>query len=162
MLIEGLTGGGVYMTIRDLIHDPIRPDLGRKNLAQGTFVMALLWPVATVGAMRSGATGWIVFPMIIGAGFIGCEVAASLRKLGAEVTIVEPQPAPLASVLGTQIGDLVARLHRAEGVDVRCGIGVAGVTGTDRVEKVQLNDGTELDADAVVVGIGSRPSTDWL
>jgi NADPH-dependent 2,4-dienoyl-CoA reductase/sulfur reductase-like enzyme len=57
--------------------------------------------------------------VVIGAGFIGCEVAASLRKLGVDVTIVEPQPSPLASVLGQQIGDLVARLHRAEGVAVR-------------------------------------------
>ncbi|MDT5104861.1 MAG: 3-phenylpropionate/trans-cinnamate dioxygenase ferredoxin reductase component [Mycobacterium sp.] len=100
--------------------------------------------------------------VVIGAGFIGCEVAASLRKLGVEVTLVEPQPSPLASVLGTQIGELVARLHRAEGVDVRCGIGVTGITGTEHVEKVVLSDGTELDADIVVVGIGSRPSTDWL
>ena len=100
--------------------------------------------------------------VVIGAGFIGCEVAASLRKMGVEVTIVEPQPTPLASVLGTEIGELVARLHRAEGVDVRCGVGVTGVTGTGHVEKVQLADGTELDADVVVVGIGSRPSTDWL
>jgi 3-phenylpropionate/trans-cinnamate dioxygenase ferredoxin reductase subunit len=100
--------------------------------------------------------------VVIGAGFIGCEVAASLRKLGVEVTLVEPQPSPLASVLGTQIGDLVARLHRAEGVEVRCGIGVTGITGTEHVEKVLLSDGTELDADIVVVGIGSRPSTDWL
>jgi NADPH-dependent 2,4-dienoyl-CoA reductase/sulfur reductase-like enzyme len=100
--------------------------------------------------------------VVIGAGFIGCEVAASLRQLGVAVTLVEPQPSPLASVLGTQIGDLVTRLHRAEGVDVRCGIGVTGVSGTDHVEKVQLSDGTELDADIVVVGIGSRPSTDWL
>lgn len=100
--------------------------------------------------------------VVIGAGFIGCEVAASLRTLGVEVTIVEPQPAPLASVLGAQIGDLVARLHRAEGVDVRCGVGVTGVTGTGHVERVQLSDGSELDADIVVVGIGSRPSTDWL
>nr|WP_155912884.1 FAD-dependent oxidoreductase [Mycolicibacterium sp. CBMA 361] len=68
----------------------------------------------------------------------------------------------LASVLGTEIGELVARLHRAEGVDVRCGVGVTGVTGTGHVEKVQLADGSELDADVVVVGIGSRPSTDWL
>lgn len=100
--------------------------------------------------------------VVIGAGFIGCEVAASLRKLGVDVTIVEPQPTPLALVLGTEIGELVARLHRAEGVDVRCGVGVTGVTGTDHVEKVQLADGSELDADVVVVGIGSRPSTDWL
>jgi NADPH-dependent 2,4-dienoyl-CoA reductase/sulfur reductase-like enzyme len=100
--------------------------------------------------------------VIIGAGFIGCEVAASLRTHGVAVTLVEPQPTPLASVLGRQIGDLVARLHRAEGVDVRCGVGVANVTGTGHVEKVVLTDGTELDADIVVVGIGSRPSTDWL
>jgi len=112
-------------------------------------------------AMREHA-GSASRAVIIGAGFIGCEVAASLRKLGVEVTIVEPQPTPLASVLGEQIGELVARLHRTEGVDVRCGIGVSGVTGTEHVEKVMLSDGTELDADLVVVGIGSRPSTDWL
>jgi NADPH-dependent 2,4-dienoyl-CoA reductase/sulfur reductase-like enzyme len=112
-------------------------------------------------ALRERA-GSIARAVVIGAGFIGCEVAASLRKLGVAVTIVEPQPSPLASVLGTQIGEMVARLHRAEGVDVRCGIGVTGVSGTDHVEKVQLSDGTELDADVVVVGIGSRPSTDWL
>ena len=112
-------------------------------------------------AMREHA-GSVSRAVVIGAGFIGCEVAASLRKLGVEVTIVEPQPTPLASVLGQEIGALVARLHRAEGVDVRCGIGVSDVTGTERVEKVVLSDGTELDADLVVVGIGSRPSTDWL
>jgi NADPH-dependent 2,4-dienoyl-CoA reductase/sulfur reductase-like enzyme len=112
-------------------------------------------------ALREHA-GSIKRAVVIGAGFIGCEVAASLRTLGVAVTIVEPQPSPLASVLGTQIGEMVARLHRAEGVDVRCGIGVTGVSGTDHVEKVALSDGTELDADVVVVGIGSRPSTDWL
>lgn len=112
-------------------------------------------------AMREHA-GSVSRAVVIGAGFIGCEVAASLRKLGVEVTIVEPQPAPLASVLGRQIGELVARLHRAEGVDVRCGIGVSGVSGETHVEKVQLSDGTEIDADLVVIGIGSRPNTDWL
>ena len=100
--------------------------------------------------------------VVVGAGFIGCEVAASLRKLGVDVVLVEPQPAPLASVLGAQIGELVARLHRAEGVDVRCGVGVAEVLGADKVEKVKLSDGTELDADLVVVGIGSHPATSWL
>ena len=100
--------------------------------------------------------------VIVGAGFIGCEVAASLRGLGVDVVLVEPQPSPLASVLGEQIGSLVARLHRAEGVDVRCGVGVAEVRGADHVEKVVLDDGTELDADLVVVGIGSRPATSWL
>jgi 3-phenylpropionate/trans-cinnamate dioxygenase ferredoxin reductase component len=64
--------------------------------------------------------------------------------------------------LGEQIGGLVARLHRAEGVDVRTDVGVAEVRGHDRVESVLLTDGTELTADLVVVGIGSRPMTDWL
>ena len=100
--------------------------------------------------------------VVVGAGFIGCEVAASLRGLGVDVVLVEPQPSPLASVLGEQIGALVARLHRAEGVDVRCGVGVAEVQGTEKVQKVVLGDGTELDADLVVVGIGSHPATEWL
>lgn len=101
--------------------------------------------------------------VVIGAGFIGCEVAASLSKLGVDVVLVEPQPAPLATVLGERIGELVARLHRAEGVDVRTGVGVADVRGDDgRVGSVVLSDGAELEADLVVVGIGSRPATDWL
>ena len=100
--------------------------------------------------------------VVIGAGFIGCEVAASLRGLGVDVVMVEPQPEPLASVLGEQIGALVSRLHRAEGVDLRTGVGVDSVTGQDRVEKVALTDGSEVDTDLVVVGIGSRPATDWL
>ncbi|MEV3901629.1 FAD/NAD(P)-binding oxidoreductase [Mycobacterium sp. NPDC050551] len=100
--------------------------------------------------------------VVVGAGFIGCEVAASLRSLGVEVTLVEPQPAPLANVLGEQIGELVARVHRAEGVDVRCGVGVSEVVGTDKVEKVVLADGTEVEADLVVVGIGSTPAVGWL
>lgn len=65
-------------------------------------------------------------------------------------------------MLGEQIGELVARLHRAEGVDVRLGVGVAEVRGDTRVEAVVLSDGTELAADVVVVGIGSRPATEWL
>ena len=100
--------------------------------------------------------------VIVGAGFIGCEVAASLRSLGVDVVLVEPQPTPLAAVLGEQIGGLVARLHREEGVDVRLGVGVAEVRGDGHVDTVVLADGTELAADVVVVGIGSKPATDWL
>jgi 3-phenylpropionate/trans-cinnamate dioxygenase ferredoxin reductase component len=112
-------------------------------------------------AMREHA-GSVSRAVVIGAGFIGCEVAASLRGMGVNVVLVEPQPTPLASVLGEEIGALVTRLHQAEGVDVRCAVGVDDVRGTDRVEKVVLSDGTELDADLVVVGIGSRPAVDWL
>jgi 3-phenylpropionate/trans-cinnamate dioxygenase ferredoxin reductase component len=100
--------------------------------------------------------------VVIGAGFIGCEVAASLRGLGVDVVLVEPQPTPLASVLGEQIGELVTRLHREEGVDVRTGLGVAEVRGDGHVDSVVLTDGAELTADLVVVGIGSRPATEWL
>ncbi len=103
--------------------------------------------------------------VVIGAGFIGCEVAASLRNLGVDVVLVEPQPQPLASVLGEQIGALVTRLHRGEGVDVRTGVGVAGIfaaPGSTRVQQVVLADGTEIDADLVIVGIGSRPAVDFL
>ena len=100
--------------------------------------------------------------VVIGAGFIGCEVAASLRGLGVDVVLVEPQPTPLASVLGEQIGALVTRLHRDEGVDVRTGLGVAEIRGEGHVDTVVLTDGTEVAADLVVVGIGSHPATDWL
>ena len=100
--------------------------------------------------------------VVVGAGFIGCEVAASLRGVGVDVVLVEPQPQPLAAVLGEQIGELVARLHRDEGVDVRLDVGVAEVRGEGHVETVVLTDGTELPADLVVVGIGSRPATEWL
>ena len=100
--------------------------------------------------------------VVIGAGFIGCEVAAGLRNLGVDVVLVEPQPQPLASVLGEQIGALVTRLHRGEGVDVRTGVGVVELRGADRVQQVVLADGTEIDTDLVIVGIGSRPAVDFL
>jgi 3-phenylpropionate/trans-cinnamate dioxygenase ferredoxin reductase subunit len=100
--------------------------------------------------------------VVVGAGFIGCEVAASMRGVGVDVVLVEPQPQPLAAVLGEQIGELVARLHRDEGVDVRLNVGVTEVRGEGHVDTVVLTDGTELPADLVVVGIGSRPATEWL
>ena len=100
--------------------------------------------------------------VIVGAGFIGCEVAASLRTLGVDVVLVEPQPTPLAAVLGEEIGNLLARLHRSEGVDVRTGTGVSQVRGEHSVHEVVLSDGGVVDADLVLLGIGSRPATDWL
>ncbi|MEB3034663.1 NAD(P)/FAD-dependent oxidoreductase [[Mycobacterium] nativiensis] len=100
--------------------------------------------------------------VVVGAGFIGCEVSASLRSAGAAVVLVEPQATPLASVLGEQVGTLITRLHAAEGVDVRTGVGVVEVSGTQRVESVTLSDGSVIPADLVVVGIGSRPASDWL
>ncbi|MFE3192028.1 NAD(P)/FAD-dependent oxidoreductase [Nocardia sp. NPDC059240] len=101
--------------------------------------------------------------VIVGAGFIGCELAASFRAGGLDVTIVEPQPTPLFAALGAEIGALVARLHEAEGVTVRCGVGMESlVTEGDSVSGVRLADGSVLDADLVVIGIGSLPVTAWL
>ncbi|MGV9331911.1 NAD(P)/FAD-dependent oxidoreductase [Nocardia sp. NPDC003726] len=102
--------------------------------------------------------------LVVGAGFIGCELAASFRAAGVDVVLVEPQATPLASVLGEAVGELVARMHRAEGVDLRCGIGVDTLLGDDagRVRGARLSDGTEIAADLVVIGVGSRPVTEWL
>jgi len=101
--------------------------------------------------------------LIVGAGFIGCEVASSLRVIGAHVTIVEPQVTPLASILGDEVGGLVARLHRTEGVDLRTGVTVSNFEQTDgRVVAAVLGDGTRLAVDLVVLGVGSNPACDWL
>ena len=100
--------------------------------------------------------------LVVGAGFIGMEVAASCRELGLEVTVVEPLAQPLLRGLGPKLGAWVAERHRGHGVDVRCGIGVDGFEGDGRVERVKLSDGTTAAADLVVVGVGAQPATDWL
>ena len=100
--------------------------------------------------------------LVVGAGFIGAEVAASCRARGLEVTVIEPLPVPLARGLGERMGSLCAALHRENGVDLRCGVGVASVEGDGRVERVVLSDGTRVEASVVVVGIGAVPETRWL
>ncbi|HWD05879.1 MAG TPA: FAD-dependent oxidoreductase [Kribbella sp.] len=100
--------------------------------------------------------------LVIGAGLIGCEVSASLRAEGRAVCLVEQQSAPLAAVFGDKVGELVARWHRDEGVDLRCGVGVAAAVGTPFGTRVTLTDGSEVEADVVVTGIGSTPATGWL
>lgn len=98
---------------------------------------------------------------VVGAGFIGCEVASSCRTLGLEVTVVDMLPLPLAP-LGARAGEVVRALHEAHGVQVRLGTGVAGFEGGPSVTGVRLSDGTTVDADVVVVGIGVVPNTHWL
>lgn len=99
---------------------------------------------------------------VVGAGFIGAEVAATCRGRGLEVTMVEALPLPLERALGGHLGALVADLHRDHGVDLRLGVGVRRVRGERRVEGLELSDGSLVDADVVVVGIGVRPETRWL
>ncbi|MGE0512288.1 MAG: NAD(P)/FAD-dependent oxidoreductase, partial [Acidimicrobiia bacterium] len=100
--------------------------------------------------------------VVIGAGFIGLEVAATARQRGLEVTILEGAPAPLARALGAEMGAAVAAVHGDHGVEVRCGVDVAGIEGADRATGVRLGTGELVPADVVVVGIGVRPATDWL
>jgi 3-phenylpropionate/trans-cinnamate dioxygenase ferredoxin reductase component len=97
---------------------------------------------------------------VIGGGWIGSEVAASLRQLGAEVVVVDPMPTPLHGVLGPQVGASFAQLHRAHGVELRMGVGVASLSGSGRVDGVVLEDGTREAADVVVVGVGAVPRTE--
>lgn len=99
---------------------------------------------------------------VVGAGFIGAEVAATCRGLGIEVSLIEALPVPLERGLGPAMGAVVADLHRDHGVDVRLGVGVVLIDGGDRVERVRLTDGTVLDVDLVVIGIGVGPNTGWL
>ena len=100
--------------------------------------------------------------VVIGAGFIGSEVAATCRARGLEVTILEMAPVPLERALGAEMGMVCAALHRDNGVDLRLGVGVDGLVGTDRVEGVRLADGEVIEAEVVVVGIGVAPTTGWI
>lgn len=100
--------------------------------------------------------------VVVGAGFIGCEVSATLRSRGLSVCLVEPQRAPLARVLGDKVGELIARWHRDAGVDLRCDTGAAEFVGDGTCSRVVLTDGSEVKADVVVAGIGSVPATEWL
>jgi len=100
--------------------------------------------------------------VVIGAGFIGMEVAASARQLGVDVTVVEALAAPLVRGLGSRIGEVVADRHREQGVAIRCGVTVAGLAGGDRVRGVELGDGSLIEADVVLVGIGVVPACEWL
>ncbi|MGY1776450.1 NAD(P)/FAD-dependent oxidoreductase [Geodermatophilus sp. SYSU D00804] len=100
--------------------------------------------------------------VVIGAGFIGAEVASTARALGLDVTVVETQPVPLAGPLGTEMGAVCAGLHADHGTRLLVGTGVAALVGTGRVEAVELTDGTRVPADVAVVGIGAVPNTEWL
>jgi 3-phenylpropionate/trans-cinnamate dioxygenase ferredoxin reductase subunit len=110
-------------------------------------------------AAHARSAGSIV---IIGMGFIGCEVAATLRQLGAEVTMVDRLPGPLAGVLGPDLSARVRAWHEERGVGLVPGVQVAALEGHDEVEAVRLSGGRLLPADLVVVGVGVRPATDWL
>ena len=100
--------------------------------------------------------------VIVGAGFIGAEVASTAVGLGCQVDVVDTAPVPLQRALGPDMGEVCARLHGRNGVRVHSLSGVAELVGESRVTGVRLSDGRELPADVVVVGIGAQPNTEWL
>ncbi|MFC9503809.1 NAD(P)/FAD-dependent oxidoreductase [Streptomyces sp. NPDC057002] len=96
--------------------------------------------------------------VVVGAGFLGAEAAAVAWGLGARVTLLEPAPVPLAHAVGTEVGQLLSQAHLDHGVELRTGVTVTGVTD----EGVRLADGELVEADEVLVAIGSLPNTEWL
>jgi NADPH-dependent 2,4-dienoyl-CoA reductase/sulfur reductase-like enzyme len=169
---------GVHATRLDATAGAVQLDDGTTIHADGIVVAtgarARTWPgseglagvhvlrtvddaIALRGELRSGAR-----LVVIGAGFIGGEVASTAAKLGLDVTVVEAALAPLAGPLGVQLGAAVARLHTEHGTRLLCGAPVAGLVGDERVTGVELADGRRLAADVVVVGIGAVPNVEWL
>lgn len=114
--------------------------------------------LALKAALEAGSPSVVV----VGAGFVGAEVAGAARAKGLRVTVLEALPVPLARGLGPVLGPAVARLQTSNGVDLRLGVAVADVEGKERVEGVVLSDGSRVAADVLVVGIGAVPNTGWL
>ena len=136
----------------------------------GTEDMANVWMLRTLDdclGIRAGlaAAGDSPRLVVIGAGFIGSEVAATCQGTGARVTLLESYHTPLARVLGDEMGQVCADLHLSNGMDLRCSITIdhleSAPGGPDPITIV-LDDGTRIPADVVVVGIGVSPSVDWL
>ncbi|MFC8823993.1 NAD(P)/FAD-dependent oxidoreductase [Streptomyces sp. NPDC057137] len=100
--------------------------------------------------------------VVVGAGFIGAEIASSAVSAGAAVTIVEAAPAPLLRAVGELVGTELVKLHDLAGVRVVLGARITELLGTTRVTGIRLSDGQVVRADMVVVGIGAAPATDWL
>ncbi|MFE0256636.1 NAD(P)/FAD-dependent oxidoreductase [Streptomyces sp. NPDC059010] len=113
-------------------------------------------------ALRAELLDGLPRVVVIGAGFIGAEVASTAHRLGLHVTVVEALDVPLERQLGREMGLVVSSLHSDHGVRLLCGTGVAELVGEGRVTGVRLADGRLLPADIVVVGVGVRPHTDWL
>lgn len=124
----------------------------------GVHVLRTLDDAAALRAELAGGPRLVV----IGAGFIGCEVAAAARQLGLTVTLVDAMPLPLCQPLGQTAAAAVRDIHREHGTRLRLGSAVQRLLGARRVEAVQLATGEVLPADLVVAGMGVHPATDWL
>lgn len=119
----------------------------------------VLRSVADTAAIRAGLPG-AARAVVVGAGYIGLEAAASLRKLGVAVTVLEVAGRVLQRVTAPEVSAFYDRVHREEGIDMRVGTGVAAVEGDGRVSGVRLTDGQVLAADLVIVGVGVVPNVE--
>lgn len=156
---------------------------GRVDLADGTSVVADAVVIATgvvarrlqgqpagVHTLRTlddaialrQALGASASALVVGAGFIGAEVASTASTQGVAVTVLEAQDAPFAAVLGADAGDLCSRLLRENGIDLRTATAIERFVDTTSGVAVELSDGTRLAADTAVVGIGGTPAVSWL
>lgn len=170
----GLDIGSRAVTLDDgteLAYDGLVIATGATTRAlPGTKGMAKVWMLRTLDdclGIRAdlAAAGEEPRLVVIGAGFIGSEVAATCQGSGAAVTLLEAHHTPLARVLGDAMGQMCADLHRANGMDLRVSVTIDHLecdpAGKDPVTVI-LDDGTRIPADVVVVGIGVSPSVDWL
>jgi NADPH-dependent 2,4-dienoyl-CoA reductase/sulfur reductase-like enzyme len=145
-------------------------DYHRLVVATGASARASTWPASGVHVVRSMSDaqrlradlergGHLV---VIGAGFVGTEVAATARTMGLRVTLVDPNPAPMTRIAGNQLGARFVRLHQDHGVDTRFGTSVLDVTQMHGRLHIDVSDGAALTADTCVVGIGAVPNDAWL
>jgi NADPH-dependent 2,4-dienoyl-CoA reductase/sulfur reductase-like enzyme len=100
--------------------------------------------------------------VVIGAGFIGCEVAASARSLGCDVTVAAPEDVPMERPLGLRLGRALQRLHERHGVRFRMGTGAVSLRGDDRVTGLEIGGGDILPCDVLIEAVGSIPNVEWL
>lgn len=174
---------GVAATALDRVNQTVRladdTEVGGDRLLIATGVRARRWPnpdeaalqgVHTLRTSTDAASLQAALAdrprrvLIIGAGFIGSEVASVCRELDLEVTVTDRGPAPLSGVLGGVIGAIAADMQRAAGVDLRTGVSVLALEGDagGHVRRARLSDGSTLDVDVVVASLGSIRNVEWL
>ncbi len=160
-----LSGGGSTLEYgRLILATGARPRFLHPMPSEGTVVGSGEFALRTLAdaELLSSALDTAKRLAIVGAGFVGCEVAASARSRGIEVALVDLAPQPLLP-LGPELGERVAELHRDRGVELHLGTGIDRLRTTDsRVDGVVLADGTEIPADWVLIAIGAQPSTEFL
>ena len=159
------------VTVRDGDHDQ---ELGFDGLVIATGAAARRWPHGPVPdgvfvlrtlddclqiRQRLAAKPRVV---VVGGGFIGAEVAATCRSLDLEVVLVEKAAAPMLPALGAEMAERYTDLHRRHGVDVRVNTSVEEFIGEGHIKAVRLTDGSHLNADVVIIGLGVEPDTGWL